>query len=123
MHENAGSAVLAGRARRIWRTGVSVAAPSDPIRVDQGRRSPCVFAASLAQRVGGQARWRSLRPGCRVASRTASGRRRPREAVHCGEDAGHGVRAEDRRDGLERAEAAIRAGAHVDVVDTAEQVT
>lgn len=48
---------------------------------------------------------------------TASGRRRTREAVHCGENAGDDVRVEDRRDGLEPALAAIRAGAHVDVVD------
>lgn len=53
---------------------------------------------------------------------TASGRGRPREAVHCGEDAGDDVRVEDRRDGLEPALAAIRAGAHVDVVDPAQQV-
>jgi len=37
---------------------------------------------------------------------TASGWRRPREAVHCGEDAGDDVRVEDRRDGLEPALAA-----------------
>jgi len=52
--------------------------------------------------------------------RTASGRgrtRRPSEAFHCGVDAGGDVRVEDRRDGLEPALAAIRAGAHVDVVD------
>jgi hypothetical protein len=54
---------------------------------------------------------------------TASARRHVRAAAHGGEDAGDGVRVEDRRDGLERAQAAIRAGAHVDVVDTAEQVT
>ena len=39
---------MAGLARRIWRTGASVAAPADGIRVDQGRRSPRVCAAGLA---------------------------------------------------------------------------
>ena len=53
VHENAGSAVLAGRARRIWRAGVSVAAPADGIRVDQGRRSPCVFAAGRGRGASG----------------------------------------------------------------------
>jgi len=39
--------------------------------------------------------------------RTASGRGRPREAVHCGEDAGDDVRVEDRRDGFGDIDAAV----------------
>jgi hypothetical protein len=53
---------------------------------------------------------------------TASARRSTRETARGGEDTGDGVRGEDRRDGLEPAQAAIRAGAHVDVVDPAEKV-
>ncbi|MFN9977495.1 MAG: hypothetical protein ACK58T_47085, partial [Phycisphaerae bacterium] len=53
----------------------------------------------------------------RQAAATASARRRAGLEGHGGEDAGDGVGIEDRRDGLEPALAAIRAGAHVDVVD------
>lgn len=43
-------------------------------------------------------------------------------AAHGGKDVGDCVWVEDRRDGLEPAQAAIRAGAHVCVLDPAEQV-
>jgi hypothetical protein len=52
--------------------GASVAAPAGRIGVDQGQRSPCVFAAGLARRVG----VRRDGEDCRVASWTSSGRRR-----------------------------------------------
>ena len=51
-----------------------------------------------------------------------AGRRCAGLEAHGGEDAVDGVAGEDRRDGLQRAEAAIRAGAHVDVVDPAQEI-
>ncbi len=51
-----------------------------------------------------------------------STRRRAGASANGVEDAGDRVGVEDRRDGLEGSQAAIRAGADVDVVDPAEQV-
>jgi hypothetical protein len=59
----------------------------------------------------------------RQAAATASARRRAGLEGHGAEDAGDDVRVEDRRDGLEPALAAIRAGAHVEVKNRVEQAS
>ena len=74
VHENAGSAVVAGLARDIWRTGVSVAAPSDPIHVDHGRRSPCACAAGRGRGASG---WRGGDARMRCGPRQPGGARGP----------------------------------------------